>query len=134
MKRVYFTLCAIIGMGIASAQAQQFNNTQLAARAQEFTEEAEQGCPQYMTPGHVSVAAELLARVEIKTEPIAANENYPLLSNVQLRNKCNPNMQRDENNFDPNNFNPLKYFFNFTPGVSTTYRVNNSNYLIVIHP
>src|SRR5690606_28701425 len=108
MKKIYLSVAVVLSAGLLSLQAQQFNNTALAAQAQSFTEEVELGCPQYINPGHISVNAGMLSRVEITTQTPAPNETYPLLSAIQLRDKCNPNLQRDENNFDPTNFNPLK--------------------------
>lgn len=134
MKKLFLIACTTFGLLTAnSVQAQQFNNTALAAKATIFTQEIEAGC---WTPpqGYIDGNAIMLARVEIKPEPYQANEPYIRLSTIGLRNKCNPNMQRDEANFDPNNFNPLKYFLMFKDGATTTYRVDNTNYVIVIHP
>jgi hypothetical protein len=40
-------------------------------------------------------------------------------------------LQRDAN-FNPQNFNPLKYLFNFYSRGTQMYRVDNTNYFIII--
>jgi len=73
-------------------------------------------------------------RVEIKQIPLdAANEKYKKLSELNLINKYNPDLQRDVV-FDPANFNPLKYDFVFSAKSTVVYRVDNTNYVIVITP
>lgn len=57
------------------------------------------------------------------------------LSQVPLINSINPNLKRDFN-FDKDNFNPLKYAFNFFSRNQSKsyYRVDNQQYLITILP
>ena len=43
------------------------------------------------------------------------------------------NLKRDRN-FDPLNFNPLKYNFEFHAPTIQRFRVDNSNYFIIIKP
>lgn len=68
-------------------------------------------------------------RVEIKSMP-----NYPketkLLSEVPLFNKYNAKIKRKR--FDKDNFNPLSYNFDFYSKSTQIYRVNNTDYYIVI--
>jgi len=132
-KRIIFSCLSLAFFASADLNAQQFNNTVLASKAGPFTMEVEGGC--WTPPAtYIQTNAQLLSRVEIKSQTIVPNEGLPVLSNAILANKCNPALQRDEANFNPDTFNPLKYFLNFTPGTSTTYRVDNSSYIIVIHP
>ena len=42
-------------------------------------------------------------------------------------------LKRDEG-FDPNNFNALKYNMNFFNSQALVYRVDNTDYIIVIKP
>lgn len=70
-------------------------------------------------------------RIKIIESPLSDNEKEPKLSSVELLNKYNPALKRDVE-FDPLNFNPLKYNFNFFPKTASVYRVDNTNYLIVI--
>ncbi|HRP89666.1 MAG TPA: hypothetical protein PKX92_06460 [Edaphocola sp.] len=126
--------CGLIMSTFTFVSAQQFNNSVLAAKASQFTQEVELNCPQYVNQDAIIINQQFLSRVEIKQQAYQSNEGFTPMSFIPLKNKCNPNLQRDENIFDPNTFNPLKYFFNFRAGVSTTYRVDNTNYIIVIHP
>ena len=70
-------------------------------------------------------------RIKIIESPLSDNEKEPMLSSIELLNKYNPALKRDIE-FDPLNFNPLKYNFNFFPKTASVYRVDNTNYLIVI--
>lgn len=62
-----------------------------------------------------------------------SNEKYPKLSEVALLNKYNKGLQRDVV-FDPLNFNPLKYDFVVSAKNRQVYRVDHTDYLIVIEP
>ena len=56
-----------------------------------------------------------------------------LLSEVALYSAYNPDIQRDKK-FDPSNFNPLKYAFNYKINGASMYRVDQTNYYIIINP
>ncbi|OUS00571.1 hypothetical protein A9Q86_10190 [Flavobacteriales bacterium 33_180_T64] len=71
-------------------------------------------------------------RVEIKNIPNQSDQKpCTLLSEVPLMDYYVDNLQRDIN-FNPENFNPLKYLFNFYSYGSHMYRVDNTNYFIII--
>ena len=70
-------------------------------------------------------------RVSIITSQKSVNDKYPKLSSVGLLNKYNPNLKRDEF-FDATNFNVLKYDLNFFSNASFIYRIDNTDYLIVV--
>ncbi|WMI67933.1 hypothetical protein [Mangrovimonas sp. YM274] len=55
----------------------------------------------------------------------------PLLSEVPLCNYYVDNLKRDTV-FSPENFNPLKYLFNVNGHSGQMYRVDNTNYFIII--
>ena len=67
---------------------------------------------------------------QVAQEP---NEKYTKLSSRGLLNKNNPSMTRDQT-FNEGTFNPLKYDLNFYAKTTQIYRIDNSNYLIVIDP
>ncbi|WP_460218350.1 hypothetical protein [Psychroserpens sp. MEBiC05023] len=71
-------------------------------------------------------------RVEVKliSNPRDQKE-CTLLSEVPLMDYYVDNLQRDTN-FNPQNFNPLKYLFNYNSYGSHMYRVDNTNYFIII--
>lgn len=71
-------------------------------------------------------------RVEIKNVPNPSDQKAcTLLSEVPLMDYYVNNLQRDTN-FNPQNFNPLKYLFNFYGNGTHMYRVDNTNYFIII--
>jgi hypothetical protein len=70
-------------------------------------------------------------RVEIIQYQNKSLSGFKLLSEVSLFNDYNNNLKRDLI-FDKTNFNPLKYQFDFYSRNSSTYRVDNTQYLIVI--
>lgn len=69
----------------------------------------------------------------IKTDNNKLDDKSIKLSTVVLLNKYNPTLQRDEQ-FDPETFNPLKYNLDFTTTLTKVYRVDNTDYIIVIKP
>mgnify|MGYP001464587444 CR=1 FL=1 len=71
-------------------------------------------------------------RVYIYQENIKDLSKTPLLSQVSVFNIYNDKITRPI--FDRNNFNPLLYNFNFFSKLKQFYRVDNTNYLIVIKP
>lgn len=70
-------------------------------------------------------------RIKIVRTPIVGDDKYTKLSSLPLLNKYNPNLKRDEQ-FDPKNFNALKYNMNFFTTQTQVYRVDNTDYLIII--
>ncbi|MGQ8867244.1 hypothetical protein [Myroides sp. TSA_177.3] len=71
-------------------------------------------------------------RVEIKEEAFVAGEKHQLLSTVPLFNKFNPDLTRDTT-VDVNTFNVLKYDMKFFNLGSFSYRMDNTNFVIIIH-
>lgn len=72
-------------------------------------------------------------RIEYRQESLSFNEKYSKLSEVPLNNKYNSALVRD-GSFNIENFNPLKYQMNFYSKTTVVYRVDNSDYLIIIKP
>lgn len=71
-------------------------------------------------------------RVEIKSISDPSDQKLcTLLSDVPLLDYYVDNLQRDIN-FNPQNFNPLKYLFNFYSYGTHMYRVDNTDYFIII--
>lgn len=71
-------------------------------------------------------------RVEIKMiSNINDQKQCPLLSEVPLFNYYVKGLVKDTS-FNPKNFNPLKYNFEFYSTGSYMYRVDNTNYFIII--
>jgi hypothetical protein len=123
----FLTFAFITLVNISSANAQQVN-----AKIQEVYGDKTQELV-INDPVRLDFLNDLLDnRIKIIESPLSDNnEKEPKLSSVELLNKYNPALTRDAV-FDPLNFNPLKYNFNFFPKTVSVYRVDNTNYLIVI--
>lgn len=70
-------------------------------------------------------------RIEIKLVPGGDLKPCPLLSEVSLFDAYVQTLTRDTN-FNPQNFNPLKYNLNFYSRAAALYKVDNTNYYIII--
>jgi hypothetical protein len=134
MKRLLFSSLLVgVALGV-NAQVASPSDPAIVAKAQTYAQEVYNDQTVYMSPQHMLVYQEWLSRVEIKTVPQSPSETYTLLSTVGLKNKYNPGLQRDNaQNFNPASFNPFKYFFEFETKADKTYRVDQTNYVILIH-
>ncbi len=96
-----------------------------------FIEEVYGGTP-YMTDELKEIYIQRMEKVEVKKWD---GKDYPVLGTIMLRSKYHPEIDYDKaENFDPNKFNPLKYFFNFNGEDEQILRVYGTNYMIVIDP
>ncbi len=86
------------------------------------------------TPAELANYKEQLSRVFIVNTNASLVETYTNLSKVGIRNKVNPDLKNDYADFSVEKFNPLKYFFNFYSASQMNYRVDNTNYMIIIVP
>ena len=82
----------------------------------------------------LNVYAEYLTRVFIVKTNASLLDSYINLSTIQIRNKYNSTLENDYDHFNISSFNPLKYFFNFYSPVQMNYRVDNTDYMIVVVP
>jgi hypothetical protein len=122
----FFTFALIALANISDANAQQVN-----AKIQEVYGDKTQEIAQN-DPERIKLLNDLLDnRIKIIESPIVGEDKYTKLSSVPLLNKYNTNLKRDLI-FDPANFNPLKYSMNFFTSEVLIYRVDNTDYLIVI--
>jgi hypothetical protein len=69
-------------------------------------------------------------RIFIGKKSLYSEVKYPLLSSVDLFNIYNKNLIRPP--FDKEKFNPFIYNFNFGSKSELIYRVDNSDYIIII--
>lgn len=93
---------------------------------------AEIGAP--VSQADLNVYTEYLTRVFIVKTNAALLDSYVNLSTIQVRNKYNTALVNDYNHFNVSTFNPLKYFFNFYSPTQMNYRIDNTDYMIVIVP
>lgn len=75
----------------------------------------------------------LRERVVFVQEPMQENEKFPKISQMQLFNKYNSNLERDLV-FEQASFNVLKYDLIFFSPYTKVYRFDNSDWLIQINP
>lgn len=68
---------------------------------------------------------------QVKVEKWDGVTNYPILETLHLVNKYHPEIEYDHGDkFNPEEFNPLKYFFDFNS--NSKYKVRDADYIIVI--
>lgn len=83
-------------------------------------------------PDRLKALTDLLDnRIKLVESPVHGEDKYTKLSTIPLLNKYNPNLKRDVV-FNPSTFNPLKYNLNFFTSEVQIYRVDNTDYIIVI--
>lgn len=74
-------------------------------------------------------------RIEFRAVEQAESGKYPFLSSFPLMAKVNPTIQgADFANFNVNTFNPLVYNLDFFSNQTQVFRVDNTSYIMVIHP
>ena len=101
----------------------------------QFSTEVFRNCVQYTQQQNLIEYSKQISQVSIIELPENKRVGLPFLSQFQLKNKCNSELVRDELNFDIQNFNPLKYFFNFYSENDQYIQVDNTSYVILIsHP
>ncbi len=123
---LFFTCLMLIG--ISSFKAQQINDKIQEVYGNKYHELV------IDNPQHFEFLKDIVSnRVKIIESNYDVKEKYPKLSEVALLNKYNPDLTR-EAVFDPLNFNPLKYDMVFSSKLPIVYRVDNTNYLIMIQP
>jgi hypothetical protein len=72
-------------------------------------------------------------RLTVVWSPPASEEKYTKLSSMNLFRVYNPELTRDTV-FDIVTFNPLKYDLDFFPRHTMIYRIDDTNYVIMIEP
>jgi len=132
MKKIIPVLFTVGTLMVSSGL--QAQTTSLEAKAQQFINEVYKNCTPSTEDSEIKDYAERLSRIEIVTLSEYASEDYTLLSQVDFKDKCNADLQYDNAaNFDPSSFNPFKYGLSFFPKSDKAYRVDNTQYIILIH-
>ena len=98
----------------------------------QFFNEVHKGSPYNMNAGRKKSYVEQLSRFSFVYSPNVENKNHPLLSSIGRKDKYNKNMDYSLDNFKPEEFNFIKYSFNFYLPSSQMIRVDGQDYLIVI--
>lgn len=133
MKYISF-LSVLLCITFPRSYAQNNSNAGLQAKAQQYANEVFLNCNQYAQPAYIPDYVNILSRTEVTTTATYTS-GYVLLSTVLLKDKCNPDLVRDNaTNFDPDNFNPLKYNLDYYPkNTDKAYKVDGTSYIIIIH-
>jgi hypothetical protein len=99
-----------------------------------FFVEVHQGSEYVYDSERERIYKEQLSRIEIIYIPYVENIHHPKLSTIEKMTKYNQNINFDLSNFNPNNFNFIKYGFNFYSSSDQFIRVDNQDYIIHILP
>ena len=70
-------------------------------------------------------------RIEYRYQPQQAKEKYPTVSSMGLQNKINKAIVVHAS-FDTTTFNPLHYKLDFFAKTTKVYRIDNSDYLLIV--
>jgi len=100
----------------------------------QFANEVYLECPMYVNEELLNLYDKQVRRIEIVQWINGSLNDVKLLSSVALKNKCNPSLTYEGANFDGQNFNPLKYFFNYSASEDQFIRIDNTNFVIQIKP
>lgn len=105
------------------------------SKVAQFAQEVYLNCNEYTTPQHLELYKNHLQAINIlKTADVTDIVQLQNISNVALKNKCNSELQYDNaQNFSPQNFNPLKYFFPKSDA-PLYYKINETDYIIQVNP
>lgn len=102
----------------------------------QFAQEVYLNCNQYTTSPYLEIYKKEINRIEIIQLSDIKSQDKILqgILTLSLKNKCNPSLQYDNaQNFVPESFNPLKYFFpnNTSP---VYYQIKGIDYVIKVNP
>lgn len=106
----------------------------LHPKTEQFANQVYQDCPQYVNSELLIEYDKLVKRVEIVQFQNNQLNDIKLLSSFGLKNKCNASLSYDGVNLIPENFNPLKYFLNYSSTEDQYIRIDNTNYVVHILP
>jgi len=114
----------------------KYSNAQIEAFIREvFQSNADQLVFQDKSSGRLEMITEFLnKRFDIQYRPEYTGKKFDLLSSVELSNKYNPNLKRDYSITKTDLFNPLKYNFPMHSKNQMMYRIDNTDYIIIILP
>jgi len=138
MKLLFFNLFFIAFILLTPqkgfSQTSQTDQDSIENKVRSYLSEVFLECPQYINAYQISQGIELMSRMTFHMVPMNEHPEYPLLSTVGLKNKCNYNMSNDVAQFNPNTFNPFKYIFPKQASHSLFCRVDGTEYVIEIKP
>jgi hypothetical protein len=125
MKTVVTLIFIALFKGILFSQ-------ELHPKTIEFSSEVFRDCMEYTQPQYLAEYSDQISRVSLIILPEYKRVGLVFLSEFSLKNKCNSDLIRDNNQIVPENFNPLKYHFNFYSEIDQYIQIENSSYVILI--
>ena len=137
---LYILACLVLTLGTVVAQTDEQKKKIEASTSpkinpqliDQFFNEVHEGSPYKMSEDRKKSYLEQLSRLSFVYSPYVENKNHPLLSTIEKMDKYNKNMDYSLENFKPEEFNFIKYGFNFYLPTSQMIRVDNQDFLIVI--
>ena len=141
MKKTLFTLaCLVLTLGTMVAQTDEQKKKIEASTSpkinpeliDQFFNEVHKGSPYKMSEDRKKAYLEQLSRFSFVYSPYVENKNHPLLSSIERKDKYNNSMDYSLERFKPEEFNFIKYGFNFYLPSSQMIRVDEQDYLIII--
>lgn len=104
------------------------------AKTRTYADAVFRDCMMYATDQYIPTYEEWMSRVEVKKADKTVSASLPALSSVEIKGKCNTSLYGTTQNFSVDQFNPLQYFFNFYSKKELSYRIDNTDYIVIIHP
>jgi hypothetical protein len=95
-----------------------------------FAQEVFLDCPQYLTESHIEDYKKFAKRFVVYSVPVGLYPECSNLSELQAKNKCNPALKYNLDNFDPQTFNPFKYHLKTGLTSSQFFRVDGKPFII----
>lgn len=132
LKMLGFLFLCMLTNQVFSQNESNENGSLLHPKTEQFANEVYVNCPQYLGINFLEKYSQQIIRVQIFENTTSEVPEFLYLSEIPLNNKCNNLLERDDSNFDFQNFNPLKYQFNFALEIDQNFIVNNTKYIIHI--
>ena len=132
LQSLILTLVLTSFLAVSSFAQNNITSTQeLHLKVAEYALEVYGDFAEYQTPQHLLLYSAQIKRVSVVSAGNSA-ASFPSLETVDLRSKYNPNLTLDKEGFDPSNFNPIKYHFEFYNSEVQKFRVGNTGYIVII--
>ena len=130
----YIVLLFLFGMFTTTAQNKTlYSQQQIEQHIREVFSDQADILVYGKSTQRLQLITDFFNRITIKLAPEYRGKGFKLLSSLDLLNKYNPNLKR-ETVFDPENFNALKYQFDIASKNKQVYRVDGTDYIIIVTP
>ena len=126
MKKILF-IATLSGLQIWTGDAEQ----QLQASDPRIVE-VYGSYAQQLTPEQLAWEETKLDRTEIRKMPVSADEKFKKLSSCGVITKFVPTLSMEASFADPTKINPLKYSISFISNEDQIFRIDNTEYVLVI--